>query len=61
MRYLLSQVGVSILVVRVMDSPGLSQVLVGGACSRARLHTILGIDTVSADDVAIALDWTPVL
>ena len=45
-----------------MDSPGLSQVLVGGACSKARLHTILDslTETVSADDV-IALDWTLVL
>ena len=58
-RYLPSHMGVSLLVVRVMDSPWLSQVLVGGACNRARLHMILGIETVSYD-VVTGREWARV-
>ena len=62
-RYLPSHAGVSVFVVKVMDSPGFSQVLVGGACSRIRLHVILGsfTVTVSVCDTVIALDLIPVL
>ena len=52
--------GVSLLVVRVMDSPGLSQVVVDGAFSMARLHTTLGTEMVSEDDVVIPLERAPV-
>ena len=48
MRYWPSHMGVSGLVVRVIDSPGLSHVLVGGACSRIRLLTTLGPGAVIA-------------
>ena len=61
--YFPSHVGVSVFAVKVMDSPGLSQVLVGGACSRMRLHVILGsfTVTVSVCDTVMALDLIPVL
>ena len=57
MRYLPSSMGVPGLVVRVMDSPGLSHVLVGGACNRMRLLTTLGPGAVIAFacDVFMAL------
>ena len=40
--YLPSLAGVSAAAVSVMDSPGLSHVLTGGACSEMRLHVMSG-------------------
>ena len=55
--YLPSLAGVLVAAVSVIDSPGLSQVLVDGACSRMRLLTTLGPEVVIvlACDVSIAL------
>ena len=61
-RYLPSQAGVSVVAVRVMDSPGLSHVLVGGACSEIRLHVTLGSLALTLFCVVvIAFDFIPCL
>ena len=57
MRYLPSHMGVSGLVDRVIDSPGLSHVLVGGACSRIRLLTTFGPGAVVAFVCDALLLW----